>query len=1016
MSVDRQSESKEEGSSTKSVKGQVKMEEGRSNSHMMGPPPALQHLSSSRKQPIWPSMSDLTIKNERSSSPSPAASSSRLQRIKRESTPSFSRASSLQPSTASLQHSPDLLQALHPTWKDEQAAAAEEKQRIPFIDFDFSTLMPSSGTGAKLEGSDGTGKEVAVAKKKKVDEGDRRRRMRGGSVAYGRHSTPGYSSTNFGIHERPWRAGTPSSSSHNDRYSAPSFTLSNHDDEEQQRRKIDAERVASSIRLLAVWEKIALKYGSVNPDEDDEIDIMTGEVVKNRGVVENLRPREIGGESDESSEDEGEESREGEESEEEVVLIENDDEDILGMWGEGSGMDIQVEHLPTEESLRQRQQQEAQMKAEEVAEMEAEADNDDDNDNEGSSTGRQKSPQKSQTRQEKNKPVSYRFREDDEDLKAFLRIEEERRKAFGEPEESDAEDQSEAESEVDSDQQLQSDGHPKPDLMALHRALLARQAEQETIHPKFRHTIHAPIPFFPENIEAGEQTRLTRRQEKAKASDPFDEDYDIVCLDHVEDGLNYSTPRKASSSVRSDILSSPWKSCVSDMLEEEPASSFSPPPLSLPIISSMVRSMPEKRKRRRASSGSILDPPQKKEYSLQVAPISRSRRDFGRMVSRPRPDIPASSPFKKRKGIEISLDAGPVIQALEHVGPPKRKPGRPRKILLTEPLTVKDEPVLDTHTPSIISTRQELDRPKRSVTRTSIGAFRIKVEAAQEPAAFITPEKVDSKPRKCIPCFGAGLEEAWSCPGRFRRYLCTHESREAQEPKQSSAIVTPSTGDTKTRKCLSCFEAGADEAWSCPGRFRRSRCIQLQVPETTDADVDAEDHDDGDEQAIPSSSVSRVSHRLRSRPSSPPITTSSPASPVISTQASDSDESVASTTDDIQEHVEDSEDDDILYLGSRDSNTGYWYERSGPGDDLVVSGMMVENQKLPSGAGETSVLDDEDASAVSFKTPKHGKTSTTERAVEVGEISSSRRRLQRTTILDQGVSVDMDEVDELDSW
>lgn len=74
------------------------------------------------------------------------------------------------------------------------------------------------------------------------------------------------------------------------------------------------------------------KYGDIDPEDDDEIDLVTGKVVKIRGRLKKLIPRDFG----EVTEDEEEEEVEGSE-----VFTFDDDEDELGAWDERSGLDDQ---------------------------------------------------------------------------------------------------------------------------------------------------------------------------------------------------------------------------------------------------------------------------------------------------------------------------------------------------------------------------------------------------------------------------------------------------------------------------------------------------------------------------------------------------------------------------------------------------------------------------------------------------------------------------------------------------
>lgn len=67
---------------------------------------------------------------------------------------------------------------------------------------------------------------------------------------------------------------------------------------------LSAERYASSLRLLATWESIALKYADVDPEDDAEIDIATGRIVKGKDKIAEMPDRVIGGMSDEEEAEE----------------------------------------------------------------------------------------------------------------------------------------------------------------------------------------------------------------------------------------------------------------------------------------------------------------------------------------------------------------------------------------------------------------------------------------------------------------------------------------------------------------------------------------------------------------------------------------------------------------------------------------------------------------------------------------------------------------------------------------
>lgn len=67
---------------------------------------------------------------------------------------------------------------------------------------------------------------------------------------------------------------------------------------------LSAERYASSLRLLATWESIALKYADVDPEDDAEIDISTGRIVRGKEKIAEMPDRVIGGMSEDEEAEE----------------------------------------------------------------------------------------------------------------------------------------------------------------------------------------------------------------------------------------------------------------------------------------------------------------------------------------------------------------------------------------------------------------------------------------------------------------------------------------------------------------------------------------------------------------------------------------------------------------------------------------------------------------------------------------------------------------------------------------
>lgn len=587
-------------------------------------------------------------------------------------------------------------------------------------------------------------------------------------------------------------------------------------DDEESSRVLDQERRASSYRLLSVWEKIAIKYGTVNPEEDDEVDIMTGEVVKNRGAVEALRPREIGGWHSSDEEDDEEEEGEGEggssSEADEIVLVEPEDEDILGIWGEGSGMDIQIEHLPTEETDRQKALQEPSV---EVGSSPLPCERD------------ERSSSKAHAgKKRKRAGLGRRFEDDDPDLQMFLRAEQERRKMFGEPEEVSDEDASSEETESEDEQESEVDSQDEREtkLSALKQAMLKQQFELDSIHPRFRRTIHAPVSFFADELND------TSAPEK---SSDVEDALETPRRKGKEAARRPSLQRSVSSSAPT---SSPWRSNVSDMLEEQEASDGSP---SSPIVPGVER-----------DSGLVL----KAGEALGVTPVKRKGALAGR------PAVGAATSEEQAGALEnrgrrcvICFEAG--------LDTAWACPGRFRRRMCRQ-LDSEDE----ADEQLIISTpSQEADVPSGQVRKclscfeagsqnawTCRGRWRPRfcerLPQPSEPATTTLQDvasnnEPDVKQRKCRGCFADGLDSAWTCKGRYRPHLCErlqimHEAPEQEHQQQQQVAVMESTVerdlrhdiDVKQRRCRSCFEAGLDSAWSCRGRYRPHLCERAQLP------------------------------------------------------------------------------------------------------------------------------------------------------------------------------------------
>ncbi|KLT46462.1 hypothetical protein CC85DRAFT_298656 [Cutaneotrichosporon oleaginosum] len=120
--------------------------------------------------------------------------------------------------------------------------------------------------------------------------------------------------------------------------------------EQYDERELRQKLLQSRARLQTSFDAIAEKYGSVPPEEDDEIDLFTGNVTKNRGHLLELEPRlfaEGSDYQDEAVEDDQDGIRldqlrlhsEPVRGPDQIEFPE--DEDELGDWGDKSGLDAQ---------------------------------------------------------------------------------------------------------------------------------------------------------------------------------------------------------------------------------------------------------------------------------------------------------------------------------------------------------------------------------------------------------------------------------------------------------------------------------------------------------------------------------------------------------------------------------------------------------------------------------------------------------------------------------------------------
>ncbi|WVW79492.1 hypothetical protein I302_101461 [Kwoniella bestiolae CBS 10118] len=104
---------------------------------------------------------------------------------------------------------------------------------------------------------------------------------------------------------------------------------------------INKKRLDSFHKLKSSWDLLKEKYGSISLEDDDEIDLRTGKVVKDRGRLREYVGRDFGEVSDTEetqTQTDGESKGEGYEI--------DSDEDEIGLWDERSGLDPQVAEPP----------------------------------------------------------------------------------------------------------------------------------------------------------------------------------------------------------------------------------------------------------------------------------------------------------------------------------------------------------------------------------------------------------------------------------------------------------------------------------------------------------------------------------------------------------------------------------------------------------------------------------------------------------------------------------------------
>ncbi|WWC63906.1 uncharacterized protein I303_106511 [Kwoniella dejecticola CBS 10117] len=115
-------------------------------------------------------------------------------------------------------------------------------------------------------------------------------------------------------------------------------------DEERRQEEIAKRKIDSQQKLKSAWELIKEKYGSIRIEDDDEIDLRTGKITRDRGKLREYEGREFGEVSDDENEDERSSLFGGTPGETEYEY--GSDEDELGQWDERSGLGSQYSDTP----------------------------------------------------------------------------------------------------------------------------------------------------------------------------------------------------------------------------------------------------------------------------------------------------------------------------------------------------------------------------------------------------------------------------------------------------------------------------------------------------------------------------------------------------------------------------------------------------------------------------------------------------------------------------------------------
>jgi len=104
--------------------------------------------------------------------------------------------------------------------------------------------------------------------------------------------------------------------------------------------------VENMVELANAWEDIAQRYVNVDPAEDTEVDIMTGDTLYKGKNIEVEEDEEDPYDDETSASDDEDDAADAAGSRPDAEAQGDDDEDELGLWGPESGIEVQFARLP----------------------------------------------------------------------------------------------------------------------------------------------------------------------------------------------------------------------------------------------------------------------------------------------------------------------------------------------------------------------------------------------------------------------------------------------------------------------------------------------------------------------------------------------------------------------------------------------------------------------------------------------------------------------------------------------